>query len=66
MIIDDWTNVFKEILPAIKRGAYNAIDWAHSKYVKPGLEEANIEEELSNLEKERQLAKKRAELEAER
>lgn len=37
LILDDWTNIFREILPAVKRGAFNAIDWAHERYIKPNL-----------------------------
>lgn len=33
VVLDDWVDIFNEILPSIKRGAYDAIDWAHSRYV---------------------------------
>lgn len=46
MIIDDWSNIFGSILPAVKKGAFNVIDWAHDKYIKPELEEQAIQEAI--------------------
>jgi len=57
ILLDDWPSVFSEILPALKRGAYSAVDWAHKKYVQPDLEEAQLKEELELAEKQRELDK---------
>lgn len=46
ILLDDWTDVFTSLVPHLKRGAYNVIDWAHNKYVKPAADEANMDEEL--------------------
>lgn len=38
ILLDDWTDYFTDMIPHLKRGAYNVIDWAHQKYVKPELD----------------------------
>ncbi len=42
MLIDDWSDLFDDILSGIKRGAYDVIDWAHRKYVEPGLRDNEL------------------------
>lgn len=66
ILLDDWSDIFTGIVPHMKRGAYNIIDWAHSKYVKPSLEEANLDEEIEQLKRAADVEKKRAELENEK
>lgn len=60
ILLDDWTDIFTGMVPHLKRGAYNIIDWAHNKYVKPSLEEANADEEIEQLRRQADVEKKRA------
>lgn len=60
MIIDDWAGILGSILPALKKGVYSSIDWAHNKYVKPALDEVNEEDDYEQAVKQLELEKLKA------
>lgn len=59
IVLDDWTDIITNMIPSIKKGAYNVIDWAHKNYVKPELAKIEVDDELEDLKRQHELDLKR-------